>query len=234
MNFRNPTFVKIVVIAKITAFILFGVFEIVYGLDQDRTVRTAPERGVMNPGRSFTLSEIETISNYSGALMFNVSVGTLPPGRGGNWGTVGLYYTSKIWDMRTMQQFSGIITVHDQNALVRSESGNWRYLYNFDLKLDARLLGPEEGACNGGTSNTPWKLQLILPDGSEHTLYPANSQIGEDGFISILPDGRLACPNNPGNQQPVQGRVTFFTTDGTYLRLDILPDSDSPDPRDGF
>lgn len=62
---------------------------------------TSPERGTSTAGRSFSLSDIESINNYSGDLMFNIRVGSLAPGRGDMSAGLTLGYSSKIWDVKT-------------------------------------------------------------------------------------------------------------------------------------
>lgn len=211
-------------VVLVISFVSFA--SVIRALPANGSTRTAPERGTSTSGRSFTLSDIETISNFGGELGLNIPVGSLAPGRGGLNASLNLHYSSKIWDMMTSQVLESTITTHDMNILNPAQDGNWRYQYSYRLRLDGKILPPDQGYCFNGNSN-PWKLQLILPDGSMHSLYLAGFS-DEQGFMNVLPDGRTACPNIP-NAPNTTSTVTYFTTDGTYLRLDMLQDGDSPD-----
>lgn len=186
---------------------------------------TSPERGTSHAGRSFSLSDIETIGNYSGNVMFNVPLGSLPSGRGGLKAGLSLHYDSKIWDMKTLEVLESTVTNHDKNILLPSEEGNWSYNYSYRLKLDNMVLGANDGFCSNGNNN-PWKLNIVLPDGSKHALF-LDGHTNSEGFMDVLPDGRTACPTG-SSPSTITSTFRYFSTDGTYLRLDILPDSDSP------
>jgi RHS repeat-associated protein len=207
-----------------------------------QTQTTTPERG-FNPGRSYSISDIETIGLYSGNMMLNLPVGALPPGRGGTSATVNLHYNSKIWETRVLERYEAVST-HDVHTLFQSDEGGWRYGYKYRLELDYRLMGPDQGFCMSGFPHSyyPYKLQLVLPDGSRHGLYadgymnPALSSGGNDPtphpegeFMRIWPDGRPACTteNPPYSTTPVTGTITYFTDDGTFLRVEMETDSDS-------
>lgn len=191
---------------------------------QAQSTTTAPERGVSS-NKSYSISDIETIGLYSGNLMFNVPLGALPAGRGGMSAGINLRYDSKIWDMFSfdIQRFT---TTHDVHTLEDSDEGGWRYGYKYRLKLDYRKLGFEEGYCTSGNENSfsPYKLKLVMPDGSQHELVLGDSSyIGTDGFMKIFPDGRRACSSGTD----LTGTIVYYTTDNTFLRLELTSDYDS-------
>lgn len=208
------------------------------------TVTTTAESGY-NPGRSYSISDIETIGLYSGNMMLNLPVGSLPAGRGGMSAAVNLRYDSKIWETRVLESYDTGVTIQDANNLFQSDEGGWHYGYKYALDLDLRLMGPEDGFCTQGNvlSFYPYKLNLVLPDGSRHGLFadgymnpelstgPETSPVihpaGE--FMQIFPDGRPACTtgNPPYSTEPVTGTITYFTDDGTFLRVELETDSDS-------
>lgn len=184
----------------------------------------ASERG-FSPGKSYAISDIETIGLYSGNLMLNMPLGSLPAGRGGTGAGIALRYDSKLWDM-FVDDVIRFTTTHDMKTLEKSDEGGWKYNYKYSLKLDYRRLGADQGYCTSGNPDSyyPFKLQLVMPDGSRHLMKPnGTTGIDLDGFMNIYPDGRLRC--NPVMVTPGQ-TVTFYSVDGSFLRLEMITDSD--------
>src|SRR6185437_3900606 len=103
--------------------------------------------------------------------------------------------------------------------------GNWRYGFEYRLKIKTKKLPLFEGACQSAAGYI-YQLVLVTPDGGQHILrledqyYAAHTQ---DGYMNIFPDGQLVC----GGPNPVTGNITYYTTDGTYLRLDLQHDQDN-------
>ncbi len=185
----------------------------------------AGERG-LNPGRSYAVSDIETIGLFSGNMMLNMPLGALPPGRGGMSAGIGLSYNSKLWDtlVSDVERFG---VTHDKKTLVPSQEGGWRYNYNYYLKLDIRNLGDATGMCTSGVmdSFTAIKVQLITPDGAQHTMFPGSTgSIDADEFSNVYPDGTLQCDHVPVTSGQI---VTFYSKDSSFLRLEVLTDSDT-------
>lgn len=173
----------------------------------------SPERGV-NTNKSYSVSDIETISMQSGNLMLNVPLGSLPAGRGGMSAGVGLNYNSKLWDNVT-----ALLDNKYQDYLVKSDDGGWRYNYKYYLSFENRR-GAE---CQTGNpvDNHIYKTGLVLPDGSRHTLYMQGySNFG--GYNEFLPDGASGCLTLSGS-----GPLVYYTLDGTYLRLELERDGDT-------
>ncbi|HMM81493.1 MAG TPA: RHS repeat-associated core domain-containing protein [Pyrinomonadaceae bacterium] len=169
------------------------------------------------------MSDIESVGNYAGNLMLNIPLAQLPSGRGGITGGVRLRYDSKIWDLFNDDVERGGVS-WPAGFLVPGERGGWSYAYKYELRVDGRKLGYGVGACTVGVyeSNFPYKIQLISPDGATHSLI--DTAADADGFVGVTPDGRPAC----GGTAPTPGStVTFFSTDGTFLRLEVIADSDS-------
>src|SRR5690242_18087925 len=86
---------------SLSVFFLLGAILLGSYKDAFSTQTTAPERG-MNAGKSYSISDIETIALQTGNLMFNIPLGSLPAGRGGMSAGVSLYYNSKLWDVVSM------------------------------------------------------------------------------------------------------------------------------------
>ena len=88
---NTPKHSALQIIAFIIGILLTGqIFSV-----QAQSTTTAPERGVSS-NKSYSISDIETMGLYSGNLMFNVPLGSLPAGRGGMSAGINLRYDSKI------------------------------------------------------------------------------------------------------------------------------------------
>ncbi|MBX3282428.1 MAG: RHS repeat-associated core domain-containing protein [Acidobacteria bacterium] len=194
----------------------------VFATTSTSTQTSSPERGILG-ARSYSVSDIESVGNYAGNLMLNIPLAQLPSGRGGITGGVRLRYDSKIWDLFNDDVERGGVS-WPAGFLVPGEQGGWSYAYKYELRVDGRKLGYGVGACTVGVyeSNFPYKIQLISPDGATHSLI--DTAADADGFVGVTPDGLPAC----GGTAPTPGStVTFFSTDGTFLRLEVIADSDS-------
>jgi RHS repeat-associated protein len=198
-------------------------------LAQAQSQNTAPERG-FHAGGSYALSEIETISRSSGELSLNLPLGVLPPGRGGLAAKLSLLYSSKLWDTFETVECSVHGTPGEASVLTQSQDGGWRYGYQYYLKLNYFKIPATEEFCNGklppdycnsGITH-PYQLVLVTPDGAQHKLW-LDGHTDTEGFQNIWPDGTSACPGQTGET----GTLTYYSTDSSFLRLDIAHDGDS-------
>ncbi len=195
----------------------------------------SPKRG-FNPGGSYAISDIETVSTTGGNLSLNVPLGMLPAGRGGMKASVNLVYNSKLWDTYPLNVPAPTEDVTDTDSwnetrLRYSEDGGWRYAFKYDLKLEYRHLGSGTGYCQteGGASVVfVYKLFLTLPDGSKHEMHLGGPHTGDDGYTDIMPDGIVRyAPESPcPGTTPEYGTLTYYSGDATFLRLEIQHDSD--------
>jgi RHS repeat-associated protein len=189
----------------------------------------APERG-FHAGGSYALSEIETLSRSSGELSLNIPLGTLPPGRGGLAAKLSLLYSSKLWDTVEGVACSVHGTPAQESVLTQSQDGGWRYGYQYYLKLDTIKIPLTEEYCNGKIPPThcelgityPYQLVLVTPDGAQHKMW-LDGHTDSEGYQNIWPDGTPACPGQTGES----GTLTYYSTDSSFLRLDIAHDGDS-------
>jgi RHS repeat-associated protein len=192
---------------------------------------TRPLRGFM-PNSDQIASPVDNIDQVNGKLHLEIPLASLPKGRGGSQFDVNLVYDSHLYDMLpsntggqmpgTVQRLSNLLT-----------TGGWTYsVTNYRLELEYRL---NPGSC-GFNGQRMFRLRIGLPDGSWHVLhlkgYGAEVNDGYtagDGFYAFTPDGTrdgFACnPSYPGPMLP--GRLTYYTSDGTYLKLEI--DADGTD-----
>jgi RHS repeat-associated protein len=196
---------------------------------QGQAANKSPERG-FHAGGSYALSEIETISRSSGELSLNIPLGSLPAGRGGLSASLRMLYSSKLWDTAEGIDTTGIINPVDYSRLMPADDGegSWRYGYAYRLKLKDRKLELEQDPCTDAGGYLQ-QLVLVTPDGAQHTMrleeqyYDAHVD-SQTGFMNILPDGQ---PSPLCGGTPISGNITYYTTDGSYLRLDIQHDSDA-------
>src|ERR1700730_1923581 len=182
----------------------------------------APERG-FRPAGSYALSDIETISTTSGNMMLKVPLASLPPGRGGLSVSLNLIYNSKLYDAFPTSTYINH-SYYDVTNLKKSQAGGWRYAYQYELYGEGRYGGTDPmGEINPCTFTLYIaKLSLLTPDGGKHELRLAGHTDGS-GFQDIWQDGSPACPGGTG----VTNTLSYYTTDGTFLRLDVEHDSDT-------
>jgi hypothetical protein len=198
---------------------------------QGQGATKSPERG-FHAGGSYALSEIETISRSSGELSLSIPIGSLPAGRNGFSASLRMLYSSKLWD--TAEEFDetqmsgpvpasrlklGEDIIEDNNG-----GGGWRYGFMYQLKLKRKKIPYQEDDCQS-TAGYVNQLVLVTPDGAQHVLRLAQQQashIDADGYMNILPDGQAVCAGGTG----ISGTISYYTTDSSYLRLDIQADTD--------
>lgn len=179
------------------------------------------EKRGFNVGGSYALSDIETINTVSGNMMLRLPVGKLPLGRGGMSGGIDLLYNSKLYDTHVeyVPNLSNQITA--QNFLGDSQDGGWRYGIGFSLELKNRLDDYETfPSCPDAHAIYIWKLKVHFPDGSSREFRPLGfADHFSDGFFTIRPDGwQTGCS---GTSPSVTGDLTYYSTDGSYMRLTI-------------
>ena len=112
---RTPLFIRI--LTMILGILILG--QTAFAISQ--TATKAPDRG-FNPGKSYAISDIESIGQQSGNLMLNLPLGSLPAGRGGMSAGVNIRYNSKMWDLFTydIERFT---TTHEVQTLLKSDEG---------------------------------------------------------------------------------------------------------------
>lgn len=162
------------------------------------------------PGGSFALSDIETINTVNGNMILNFPLGRLPAGRGGASASITAFYNSKLYDTfaATLNDDSGQLTA--QNLLEASESGGWRYGFDYQVRIINRNDTTDEPyQCQTAPLRAPdyrafyiWKVQLIFPDGSAHEfrptgysdispLQPGLGTQSRDGYYNVSPWGEI-------------------------------------------
>ena len=198
---------------------------------------STPERGFQSGG-SYTLSEIETINTTNGNLSLQLPLGRLAPGRAGFMGQLGLHYSSKLYDSKTeyYQDWDYLVFgqphVAIRNMLMKSDQGGWHYGTGYEMQLIDRMSQyPPEVAPQYPASETiyHYKVRVVFPDGSVHEFMPRVGTPIDQGYSDIRPDGFQARFVG-GMVQDVSyftTNLSYFSIDGTYIRLEVQHDSDS-------
>jgi RHS repeat-associated protein len=164
-------------------------------------------------------------------------------------------YESQIAFFRDMSQpcrFGGpdednetiACTYYKKSLLNFSNNGGWRYAFGYGLELTDRreqYSGVSEedlprcrnsfGGIESGYYEMTYvhKLKMIFPDGSSHEMRPSgfNDGNGADAladYFDVRPDGyRENCGGNP---YWYTGTMVYYSTDGSYLRLEVQHDGD--------
>jgi len=186
----------------------------------------------MQPVGAYALSNIETINQTSGNMMFNIPIGSLGPDRVGNSFGVSLGYNSKFWEPWINQQtvtIQGVPTtvwVSELNVESHSSAG-WKYTAGYDLEITQRQ-GVDLSVFNGNCQNIPTDpsyyyltmVRVVFPDGSKHLLRLKNDlDNAGDGYYRYTPYGAWW----PGCGNPVywNGAMQYYTTDGTFVQAVI-------------
>ncbi|HEY9284576.1 MAG TPA: hypothetical protein VIP46_14060, partial [Pyrinomonadaceae bacterium] len=204
----------------------------------------SPQRGFA-PGGSYHISDFETINTTNANLMLQVPLASLPPGRGGLSAGISLRYNSKLWDAHT----GLFIPLHnssaDFTALKRSGDGGWRYGIGYVLQQEVRpALGPQPCGSDDPKQADEryfnrYKIKVTFPDGGAHVFYPIGAHVSSDDYSNVDLDGRQLTyqvgSTNAGTLQDCEFRdhtffsttgMTYYTTDGTFLRLEVAHDGD--------
>lgn len=190
------------------------------------------------PGGSYTLGDIESISNSNGNVLFNIALAQLPTGRGGMSGpALRLVYNSKLWDPEPVAMYGapsctagGGCTYPYQGTttfLKDNKHGGWDYAYDYRMEvIDRRSEGryPYGGApscnANGGgldlSGANLFKVRLRFPDGGLHEFH-ATGRTGLEqtsGYYNVSPDGNYYYCQNVGGSGNVNYAVV--TTGPSY------------------
>jgi len=222
--------------SKLTALLVTTIIILLLPLlawGQDST----PNRG-FQPGGSFALSDIETVDTSSGNVMLNLALGKLSPGRGGMSGQLNLHYNTKLYDSRTeyYEDWDHMVFGQPQiiirNVLMTSDQGGWHYGSGYQIQLIDRMYQfPPEIAPQYPDQATiyHYKVKVAFPDGSVREFFPRVGSTIDQGYSDIRPDGYQSRYNGAyvSDVPYFTNNVTYYTFDGSYIRLDVQHDSDA-------
>lgn len=196
-----------------------------------------PDRGV-NPGGSYSVSDIETVNLQSGNVQLSIPLASLPPIAGGKL-SFGLTatYNSKVWNItRSEQVGSGLpYRTYVVNTPQLSDAAGWSFggtysVFIRDAREDFDYQIPSSADPNDSwaviefqqlTQYNWQKMMLRTPDGAEHELRPSG--------------GSYPTFNDPGHRRPylwgyyrdtpdtIGAPMRYNSSDGTYLSVIVNP-----------
>ncbi|MFN0101990.1 MAG: hypothetical protein ACKV2U_07865 [Bryobacteraceae bacterium] len=179
--------------------------------------REFSERGIFPTG-SYTVSDIETINNVNGNLFVSIPIVQMPPGRSAYAGPVRLNYNSALLDvqLQTSSNQQGF-----RKLLELSEEGGWSYGFDYGLRVVTRETLNASPNCSVAEDVNTFKYLLLTPDGGkkELTLMSQAQTDTTDGYYRVGPSGSYF--NCPGYSQVSGTTLVFYTTDGSFLRLEL-------------
>jgi YD repeat-containing protein len=173
-----------------------------------------PQRGIY-PNGSYSFDKLEAINKVNGILTYSIPVTTMPLGRGGMTVPINLTYSSALADAYAYSGFQSGSPV-TYGAAQSSAFGGWSFTgYNYSLY---EVSAPIQD-CN--TSPPPFQLGVIMPDGAHHVLkLYGQYDTYQNGTYWFNPE----TGQNPCSQQTLPTPLTYYTTDGSYIRV-VINDS---------
>jgi len=189
-----------------------------------------PKRGFY-PGGSYAIGEIETINRADGNLLLNIPLASLPAGRGGLKATLNLNYNNKLWDVTSYPVYNEHPDydqlLYTEHVLQRGQTGGWSYGFEYSWTDLESLADP----C--GAHGYLHRIQVTYPDGSQHEFRPYGYR-DQNGYFQVGPDGWKWNYNQSVCQSEgyvnitlaTASTMTYYSTDGTYSRLEIAHDGD--------
>jgi RHS repeat-associated protein len=205
---------------------------------QTAPLETKPQRGFL-PSAVYSLSELDSINTVNGNLSLRIPLASLPPGRAGHSFDVELLYHSQIYDISIGRRMSPSSNEVLTQELTNGKTGGWHYNFS-NIGVDFEIRQTLSGGWNCTTDGLPamrlYRLRIGLADGSQHVLHLRGygDELGDgyngDGYYAIGPDGRRTICATFSSHYPADltGRLTYYTSDGTFLKLEIDADGSSP------
>lgn len=204
----------------------------------------SPQRGFA-PGGSYSVSDVETINTANANLMLRLPLASLPPGRGGVSAGISLRYNSKLWDAQPDLYVPPPGSTAEYNKLKLSDDGGWGYGAGYGLVQEKRPAhlphpcGSDDRTEADERYFNRYKVKVIFPDGAAHVFYPVGpfASLG-DGYFNVDVNGKRLTyelgTTNAGTPHECEyieddsftSGMAYYTTDGTYLRLEVAHDSD--------
>jgi hypothetical protein len=203
-------------------------------------VDTKPSRGIM-PNSEQLSGPLVHIDPVSGKLHIQIPLASLPAGNAGSGFDLGLTYDSRLFDLGVgeMSEYERIT----QTITPTLTGGGWSYNFkNYRIEAEARVIPSWQIDCDSQDQQYEleheriYRYRISLPDGSQHILHllgygdEKNDGYWGDGFYAIDMAGvRSPCAVEEPGRYPanVTGTLTYYTTDGSYLRLQIHADGSS-------
>ena len=207
-------------------------------LDYPYNVDTRPRRGFLTD--AMTGAGVDAIDSVSGNLHLEIPIASLAPGAAGSGFTLALVYNSSIWQSRGKKVRVETGDGDDYRSLGTKLEVDIGWHYNFEgYRLDVEertvLDRPPGEAClvRDGWRN---RMRIGLPDGSLHTLYLRNElTAASEEWDEVLYEEGFMFHDESGLKSPFtcsmladipdDQRLTYYTADGSYLKLEITTDN---------
>jgi|CXWL01.1.fsa_nt_gi RHS repeat-associated protein len=198
-------------------------------------------------GHAYSAGQFDTVDTTNGSLMVRFPLGNLPAGRGAATAGVSLNYNSKLYRSRIekVRDFRYECSVekggvencpyYNKTYIEQADKGGWNFSslgYTLDSENRLDSLQDPQSCMTGGSliwaeQTYIHKLRIVFPDGSSHEMHPQghnDSPDLQDSFYRVRYDGVV---ENCGSSQTKTGSaVSYYSDDGSYLRLVFSYDSD--------
>ncbi len=232
MNAKPHTLVRVILTTLFLAVPTAAQAQPEYPYDVD----TRPRRGFLTD--AMTGSGVDSIDSVSGNLHLQIPIASLAPGPAGSGFALALAYNSSIWQSRvhaTDAELIGGMLFETVPVLAQTLEVDAGWRYNFEgYRIDVEKRGVPDGSCDDTYEAWRYRLRIGLPDGSLHTLFPQNNAVvaaevavwDGEGFLVYAENG---LPHPACDLTAISGRLTYYTVDGTYLKLEIDADGLRPD-----
>jgi RHS repeat-associated protein len=223
--------------ALIALFLFFGFSAMPVSAQQPQypyAVDTKPSRGIM-PNSEQLSGPLDHIDPVSGKLHIQIPLASLPAGNAGSGFDLALTYDSRLFDLGVgeMSEYERIT----QTVTPTLTAGGWSYNFkNYRVEAEERQLPSWEPSCESQDlqyvleRERTYRYRISLPDGSQHVLHllgwgdEKNDGYWGDGFYAVTMEGtRSYCAAQHPSRYPANatGTLTYYTTDGSYLRFQI-------------
>jgi hypothetical protein len=211
--------------------ILFSTFFAALAPAQTSALETRPQRGFL-PNAVYDVSELDSVNTVNGNLSLRIPLASLPRGPAGHGFDVELLYHSQIYDIQVGQRQSpggNEVLTHE---LTNGRTGGWNYNFaniGLDLEIRQTLTGGWNCLTDGLPAMRLYRLRIGLADGSQHVLHLRGygDELGDgyigDGYYAFWPGGQRSFCATQSTHYPADltGRLTYYTSDGTFLKLEI-------------
>jgi RHS repeat-associated protein len=205
-------------------------------------VDSRPSRGIMPTSEQLS-GPLDNIEPTSGTLHIQIPLASLPAGHAGSGFDLALTYNSHLFDLDYLGTtvYNGPDAYNETYTFIDPALAGAGWIYNFknySITEEKRRI-PQWETNNCGTNpqsvqehERTFRYRVALPDGSQHILHLLGQDDEKpgywgDGFYAFSMAGvRSSCATLHPSVYPsnLNGPLTFYTTDGSYLRLQINAD----------
>ena len=204
-------------------------------------VETRPVRGFM-PNMDQLSSPVDHIDPVSRKLHLEIPLASLPQGPGGSGFDLSLVYDTHYWNLEPeaihppppWDMIYSDIVGYKLSQQWSAQAGWNLNIDNVGIDFEERVSAdPNYPSCLESGPFRLYRLRARLLDGSLHVMHLKGwgPELGDgyngDGFFPIDPSGRAYCrfPNgDPAYTTLYTGLLTYFSNDGSYLKLEIYAD----------